>query len=87
MNHLIGFDPYTIGRRNRRIRAETGPLGLRERPRKNRKVSRSFRPFAAVERVARWDDPISPGHGGPQTASPDGFVPRGLAGGGGTSWT
>jgi hypothetical protein len=86
MNHLIGFDPYKIGRRNRRIRTGTDPLGLRERPRKNRKVSRSFRPLAAVERVARWGYPISPGHGA-QTASPDGFFPTSLAGGGGTSWT
>jgi hypothetical protein len=86
MNHFIDIDPYTIGGRNRQMRAEIDSLRLRELPRKSRKVRRSSRLFAVVTQMARSGDPISPGHR-LRTTSPDSFVQASLAGGGKTLWT
>ena len=86
MNHFINFDPYTIGQQYRQLRTETDSLRLQEQLRKNRKVRRSFRLFAVVKQMARWGDPISPGHR-LQTTSTDSFVQTSLAGGDKTPWT
>jgi glycosyltransferase A (GT-A) superfamily protein (DUF2064 family) len=45
MDHFINFDPYMIGEHNRQLRKEVDSL------RKNRKVRRSSRPFALIERA------------------------------------
>ena len=50
MNHFTNFDPYTSGERNGQMRTEVGSLRLQGQLRKNRKVRRSSRAFALVER-------------------------------------
>jgi hypothetical protein len=50
MNHFTNFDPYAIGERNRQMRTEVDSLRLQEQLRQNRKVRRSSRAFALIER-------------------------------------
>jgi hypothetical protein len=51
MDHFVNFDPYMIGQHNRQRRTEIDSLRLQEQLRKNRKVRRSSRPFALIERA------------------------------------
>ena len=51
MDNFINFDPYMIGEHNRQLCTEVDSLLLQEMLRKNRKVRRSSRPFALIERA------------------------------------
>lgn len=50
MSYFTNFDPYTLGERNRQQRTETDSLRLQGQLRQNRKVRRSSRTFALIER-------------------------------------